>query len=179
MRLPNLPNSSALMALDYYGLSIWPRPSWHYTAQSRSRMWIQKPSHRSRRSAQWKYDKSQFNIQGAALEVLQSLWLSSVFPHLLKPMKVGRSLHTRTLVHMVTTLNAQLAVFKQEDFDWFNRELRNPYKALYDMPSFLVQKHEYLLDLAEACQPVNNMDAVALLQLLYPPRAYQLCWQEC
>ena len=127
---------------------------------------------------QWKYDKSQFTIQGAALEALRALWLSSIFPHLLKPMEVGRSLRTRTLVHMVTTLSAQLAVFKQEDFDWLNRELRVPYKIGNDVPSFLAQKQEYLLDLAEAGQPVNNMDAVALLQSLFPPRAYQLCWQE-
>ena len=128
--------------------------------------------------AQWKHDKDSCKVQNMALEILRSLWLSSVFPHLLKPMEVERSLRTRTLEYMVTTLSAQLAVFKQEDFDWLNRELRVPYKIGEDVPAFLAQKLEYIVDLQEAGQAINNMDAVSVLQSLFPARLYQLCWQE-
>ena len=56
--------------------------------------------------AQWKYDNDAVDKQSTALEYLRNLWLTSVFPHLLKPMEVGRSLRTRTLLYMFTTLSA-------------------------------------------------------------------------
>lgn len=128
--------------------------------------------------AQWKFNNDAVDKQSAALEQLRNSWLTSIFPHLLKPMEVDRSLRTRTLLYMFTTLSAQLAVFKQEDFDWLNRQLKVPYKLGEDVPAFLAQKLEYLTDLAEAGQASNNMDAVSLLQSLFPARLYQLCWQE-
>jgi len=74
--------------------------------------------------------------------------------------------------------SAQLAVFKAEDFAWLHKALREAYTYPNDVPSFLAQKQEYFTDLAEAGQPVNSMDAVSLIQALFPPKLYQLCWQE-
>ena len=129
--------------------------------------------------AQWKFDMDAFSQQGRGHETVRSVvTVTGIFPHLLKPLEIDRSLRTRTTEYIVSTIHAILSVFKKADFDWLRAELVKPYKVGSDIPQFLAMKLEHLTDLEEAGQPVNNMDAVALIKKLFPASSFNLCWQE-
>ena len=97
-----------------------------------------------------------FEVQEALIDGFKAEFIDSVFPHLLEPMKVGRSLHTRSLGYMFTDLRARLGTLTKADVDHINVRLRTPYVYPENVLSFLSVKLNYFRDLAGpgALQPL-------------------------
>jgi len=108
--------------------------------------------------AQTASDIKAFEIQEAYIDWFKAQLIDSVFPHLLEPMKVNRSLHTRSLRYMFTDLRARLVTLTKADVDHINTKLRQPYVHPENVQSFLSIKLDYFRDLAGpgVLQPLPN-----------------------
>ena len=106
--------------------------------------------------AQTSLDLKAFEVQEAFIDGFKAEFIDSVFPHLLEPLKVGRSLHTRSLGYMFTDLRARLGTLTKADVDHINVRLRTPYVYPENVLSFLSVKLNYFRDLAGpgALQPL-------------------------
>ena len=77
--------------------------------------------------AQTSLDLKAYEVQEAFIDGFKAEFIDSVFPHLLEHMKVGRSLHTRSLEYMFMDLRARLGTLTKADIDHINIRLRLPY----------------------------------------------------
>jgi hypothetical protein len=106
--------------------------------------------------AQTSLDLKAYEVQEAFIDGFKAEFIDSVFPHLLEHMKVGRSLHTRSLEYMFMDLRARLGILTKADVDHINIRLRMPYVFPENVLSFLSVKLNYFRDLAGpgALQPL-------------------------
>jgi hypothetical protein len=115
--------------------------------------------------AQTTLDLNAYKAQEASIDWFKAQFIDAVFPHLLEPMKVGRSLHARSLQYMFTDLRARLGTLTRADVDSINVKLRLPYAHPENVQSFLSVKLNYFRDLAGlgALQPLSNVNKIDII----------------
>ena len=119
--------------------------------------------------AQTTLDLNAFKAQEASIDWFRAQFIDSVFPHLLEPMKVGRSLHARSLQYLFTDLRARLGTLTRADVDSINVKLRLPYVHPENVQSFLSVKLNYFRDLAGpgALQPLSNVTKINIIMACF------------
>ena len=117
--------------------------------------------------AQTPLDLNAFKAQEASIDCFKAQFIDSVFPHLLEPMKVGQSLHARSLQYMFTDLRARLGILA--DVDNINLKLRLLYVHPENVQSFILVKLNYFRDLAGpgALQPLSNVTKIDIIMACF------------
>lgn len=128
--------------------------------------------------ANWSMLRGLYVRQQSAIEKVRDMLINGALPSLMEPLKVNRSLRTRSTIFLFTTLDNQLKTLKESDFTFIYSELNQSYLYPEDVPTFLAQKKERLRDLEEAGQPTPAIQAIKIIKATFPTQLFQVCWTD-
>jgi hypothetical protein len=128
--------------------------------------------------ANWNVLRGLFTRQQMAIDKVRDMLINGVFPSLLEPLKVDRSLRTRSTLFIFSTIDNQMLNLKESDFAFIYSELAQTYKYPDDVSTFLAQKKERLRDLEEAGQPTPAIQAIKTIKAAFPMQLFQVCWTD-
>ena len=105
--------------------------------------------------------------------------LNQVPEHYIAPMRINRSLRTRTTEYICTQLRLELNTLTASDITYLESKLREPYQSGAPIPCFLAEWTANLNDLARANQPIADFTATALLKGCFDGiREFTKCWLQ-
>ena len=128
---------------------------------------------------QHKQDRIDYERQEAASAYLRAEFLSAFPDHLFVPMKVGGSLHSRTVKYMIKELDAQLLTLTERDFDFIKAQICRPYVP--NSPVRTVLATEVLQNLALLAthgQQMSTMEAIRAIKGKFHPDVFRPCWAQ-
>ena len=124
----------------------------------------------------WKKADDMENLQRTGRNELRAE-LEELFPErVLAPMKVNRSLRTRTSQYIMVTLQEQLGTLSRQDLDYLMAQIKKPCPSPLAPDAFLANWQAALGDLAGAAQPLSQLMATDVLQQCFGPE-YLECWR--
>jgi len=124
----------------------------------------------------WKKADDMKILEKAGSNHLRGLLLD-VFPdRTLAPMKVNRSLRTRTTQYIMMQLYERHGTLTKQDLDYLMAQIKKPCPANLAPDAFIADWQASLGDLAQAGQPISQLMATDYLQNCFGPE-YVDCWR--
>ena len=125
---------------------------------------------------QWKKSADMKTLQKTGSIALCGKLLSALPDRLVAPMKVQRSLRTRTTQYIMTQLYERHGTLSQQDLEYLLAQLKKPCPADVTPDAFLADWQASLGDLAQAGQAIPQLMATENLQSCFGPE-YVDCWR--
>ena len=110
---------------------------------------------------------------------IRNVLLNQVPEHYIAPMRINRSIRTRTTQYICTELHVELGTLTGPDIAYLKERLKEPYQLEAPVPCFLAEWSANLNDLARAGQPIADLSAITLLQGCFVSiREFCKCWLQ-
>ena len=124
----------------------------------------------------WKHNNDMHILQEKSRDELRQLILELVPERLLAPMRINRSIRSRSTEFIFTSLDGQLGTLTKDDLDDLMRQIREPFSATTTPAAFLANWQASLGDLEQAGQPLSQLMATDILQKCFGPE-FGECWR--
>ena len=103
--------------------------------------------------------------------------MNQVPEHFIAPMRIRRSIRTRTTEYICSQLQIELGTLTASDIAYLEARLREPYQLGAPVPCFLAEWSANLNDFARARQSIADLAATILLQGCFVGiREFTKCW---
>ena len=126
----------------------------------------------------WKIEHRNYEKQQTALIVLRQFLIKTIPQHLLAPMEINKSLRSRSMEYIFTTLNQQFAQLSNKDIKLLKSNLVRPYSNNGKIGQFTAAQLIILEELRQAGQPMSNMEAIEAIKSAYDTIDFAPCWTE-
>ena len=127
----------------------------------------------------WKILNDKTNKLDAGNVYIRNVLLNQVPEHFIAPMRINRSIRTRTTQYICTQLHIELGTLTASDIAYLEAKLKEPYQSGAPVPCFLAEWSANLNDLARAGQPMAEFAATTLLQGCFVGiREFNKCWLQ-
>lgn len=124
----------------------------------------------------WKKSDEMKILEKAGSNLLRTTILDVVPDRLVAPMKVNKSLRTRTTQYIMTTLYERHGTLTKQDLDYLMGQLKKKCPADLAPDAFIAEWQASLDDLAQAGQAIPQLMATQILQECFGPE-YLDCWR--
>ena len=124
----------------------------------------------------WKKADDMEGLQKGGSNELRGLILDAFPDRLLAPMKVNKSLRTRTTQDIMIALQERHGTLSKLDLDFLMVQLKKPCPPELAPDAFIADWQASLDDLAQAGQPISQLMATGYLQQCFGPE-YVDCWR--
>jgi hypothetical protein len=125
---------------------------------------------------QWKKSDDMKNLEKAGSIALRGILLGLFPDRMVAPMKVQRSLRTRTTQYIMTQLYERHGTLSKQDLEYLMAQLKKPCPSHVAPDAFLADWQASLGDLAQAGQAIPQLMATEHLQSCFGPQ-YVDCWR--
>ncbi len=125
---------------------------------------------------QWKKSDDMKTLEKAGSIALRGILLSLFPDRMVAPLKVQRSLRTRTTQYIMTQLYERHGTLSKQDLEYLMAQIKKPCPAYLAPDAFLAEWQASLGDLAQAGQAIPQLMATDILQNCFGPE-YVDCWR--
>ena len=127
----------------------------------------------------WKILNDKTNKLHAGNIYIRNVLLNQVPEHYIAPLRVNRSIRTRTTEFICTQLHVELGTLTASDIAYLEAKLKEPYQSGAPIPCFLAEWTANLNDLARANQAIADFAATTLLKGCFDGiREFTKCWLQ-
>ena len=151
----------------YFGQAPQPRPAMAPAADNAVQL------------CNWKILNEKTNKLDSGNIYIRNVLLNQVPEHYIAPIRINRSLRTRTTEYICTQLRLELNTLTASDITYLESKLRKLYQSGAPIPCFLAEWTANLNDLAHANQPIADFAATTLLKGCFDGiREFTTCWLQ-